>query len=189
MEFPRLNHRGFSLLEVLVALTVIAGALLVVSMAWSTSNMRMKKMKINHQVAYLLDLKVAETVRRYRNEISMLPEDDTGDFSALSNDYKEYTWKLHSKKFELPDLAPLLAQQKGPPNPMLTMVLEQMTDYFNQAVKELTITVSYNLKKTSISYSASTFLVDYNQPLPMPSLGGAGGIPGGGASGGATNGP
>ncbi len=168
------SQRGFSLIEVLVALSVIAGALLVVSMAWSTSHLRMKKMKMNYQVASLLDLKVAELERKYKNEITLLPEEDEGDFNDISTEYKDYTWKMVSKKFELPDLTPILAQQQQNANPMLAMVIEQMTDFFNQSVKELTVTVVYKQKKNTVQFSASTFLIDYSQTLPMPSMGGGG---------------
>ncbi len=178
------TQKGFSLIEVLIALSVIAGSLIVVSMAWSTSNLRLKKMKLNHQVAYLLDLKVAELERRYRNEISLLPEEDSGDFETLDTNYKDYTWSMVSKKFELPDLGPLLAQQGGDTqNPMMSMILKQMTEFFNQSVRELTVTVIYTQKKNTVKYSASTFLIDYSQPLPMPSMGG--GVPG--SAGGGTD--
>jgi general secretion pathway protein I len=181
--------KGFSLIEVLVALSVIAGSLIVVSMAWSTSHLRLKRMKVNHQVAYLLDLKVAEIERRYRNEISLLPEEDEGDFTELDTNYKDYAWKMVSKKFEMPDLGPLLSQQSGgdAQNPMFNMIIQQMTEFFNQSVRELTVTVIYTFKKNSVQYSASTFLIDYSQTLPMPSLGG-GGAPGGPAAGGGDDG-
>lgn len=179
------SPRGFSLIEVLLALSILSGALLVVSMAWSTSNLRLKKMKTNYQVAYLLDYKVSELERKYRNEITLLPDEEEGDFSDLSDIYKDYTWKLVSKKFELPDLTPLLSQNQESSNPMMSMVLKQMTEFFNQSVKELTVTIIYKYKKNTVQYSASTFLIDYNQVLPMPNMGGgAGGIPGaGGANG------
>jgi general secretion pathway protein I len=175
-----IKQRGFSLIEVLVALSVIAGSLLVVSMAWSTSHLRLKKMKINNQVAYLLDFKVSELERKYRNEITLLPEEDEGDFVDLGKEYKDYTWKMKSKKFELPDLTPLLSQQKENANPMMTMLLDQMTDFFNQSVREMTVTLVYKIKKNTVQYSASTFLIDYNQPLPMPNLGAPGANPLGG---------
>lgn len=181
------SQRGFSLIEVLVALSVIAGALLVVSMAWSTSHLRMKKMKMNYQVASLMDLKVAELERKYRNEITLLPEEDEGDFNDLSAEYKDYSWKMVSKKFELPDLTPILSQQQKNSNPMLGMIIEQMSDFFNQSVKELTVTIVYKQKKNTVQFSASTFLIDYSQTLPMPSLGG-GGLPGTGGSGGTSGG-
>ncbi len=183
------SQRGFSLIEVLIALSVMAGSLLVVSMAWSTSNLRLKKMKTNYQVAYLMDYKVSELERLYRNELTLLPEEEEGDFADLSTVYKDYTWKLVSKKFELPDLTPLLSQNQETANPMMSMILKQMTEFFNQSVKELTVTIIYKYKKNTVQYSASTFLIDYNQVLPMPSMGGApGAAPGvGGPSG--TGGP
>lgn len=180
------SQKGFSLIEVMVALSVIAGSLLVVSMAWSTSHLRMKKMKVNNQVAYLLDLKMAEVERKYKNEITLLPEEDEGDFNTLSTDYKDYSWKLVSKKFELPDLTPLLGQDKQNGNPMMSMILNQMTDFFNQSVRELTVTVTYKFKKNSVQYSASTFLIDYTQVLPLPAVGAPGALPG---AGGVPNGP
>ncbi len=177
------NRRGFSLIEVLVALTLIAGSLIVLSMAWSTSHLRLKKMKMNYQVAYLLDLKVAELERKYRNEISLLPEEDEGDFTDIDANYKDYAWKMVSKKFEMPDLGPLLSQQGGDTeNPMFSMVLKQMTEFFNQSVRELTVTIIYKVKKNSVQFSASTFMIDYSQSLPMPNLGG-GAAGSGGASG------
>ncbi len=178
------NQKGFSLIEVLVALSVIAGSLIVVSMAWSTSNLRLRKMKVNHQVAYLLDLKVAELERRYRNEITLLPEEDEGDFNDLDPVYKDYAWKMVSKKFEMPDLGPLLSQQSGDTqNPMFTMIIQQMTDFFNQSVRELTVTIMYKFKKNTVQYSASTFLIDYSQTLPLPNMGGGGGTGLGGGNG------
>jgi general secretion pathway protein I len=177
------SQRGFSLIEVLVALSVIAGALLVVSMAWSTSHLRMKKMKMNYQVASLLDLKVAELERKYKNEITLLPEEDEGDFNDLSPEYKDYTWKMVSKKFELPDLTPILAQQQDNANPMLAMVIEQMTDFFNQSVKELTVTVVYKQKKNIVHFSMG----GGGLPGTGDPSGGTGGAAGGGDDGSGTN--
>ena len=98
-----------------------------------------------------------------------------------------YTYKMRSKKFELPDLTPLLMQDKGSVNPLLSLMLKQLSDFFNLSIKEMTVTVVYTIKKKTVDYSATTFLVDYNQVLPLPNLGG-GGAGGGAASGGQTGG-
>jgi hypothetical protein len=51
------------------------------------------------------------------------------------------------------------------------------------------VTIIYKYKKNTVQYSASTFLIDYNQVLPMPSMGGGtGGAPGAGGTNG-TGGP
>jgi general secretion pathway protein I len=183
------SQKGFSLFEILIALVILAGVFTVVGMAWSTSQLRLRKMKLNNQVAYLLDYKVADIERQYRDQITLLPEDDAGDFEDMGKDYKAFSWKLKSKKFELPDLTPLLIKDQGKADPMVTMLLGQMKDFFAQAAKEVTITVVYTYKKQKVEYSATTFLIDFNQQLPIPDLSGlGGGQDGGGTSGGTTGG-
>ncbi len=169
------SQKGFSLIEVLIALSIMMGVFTVVGMAWSTSQLRMRKMKLNHQVSFLLDYKVAETERQYVNQITLLPEEDDGNFEDLGADYKDFTWRLKSKKFEIPDLTPLLIKEEGKADPMITMMLGQLKDFFAQAAKEVTITIIYTYKKKKVEYSATTFLVDFNQQLPIPDLSGTGG--------------
>jgi prepilin-type N-terminal cleavage/methylation domain-containing protein len=187
------NNKGFSLLEVLIAVTVMASCVVVVAMAWSGSQLRIRKMRLNNQAAFLLDYKVAETEKKFRNEITLLPELDKGDFEDLSKEYKGFTWEMKSKKFEMPDISSFLKQNKNGADPLMMMVMEQMKTYFSQAAKEVTVTVVYTFGKTKVQYSATTFLVDFNQQIPMPDLsslgGGAngGGATGGGGPGGGTN--
>jgi prepilin-type N-terminal cleavage/methylation domain-containing protein len=176
---PLKNQRGFSLIEVLIALTILVTSLTVVSVAWSTSQMRIRKMKMNHQAAFLLDYKVSDLERQYREQITLLPEDDEGNFEELGAEFKGFSWVLKSKKFELPDLTPIMAQQRDGADAMLITMMGQLSDYFNKAAKEVTVTVVYRLKKQSVKFSATTFLVDFNQQLPIPNLGGGGGNPGG----------
>jgi general secretion pathway protein I len=179
------SQKGFSLFEILIALVILAGVFTVVGVAWSTSQLRLRKMKLNHQVAFLLDYKVADVERQYRDQITLLPEDDAGDFEDMGKDFKDFSWKLRSKKFELPDLTPLLIKDQGKADPMVTMLLGQMKDFFAQAAKEVTVTVVYTYKKKKVEYSATTFLIYFNQQLPIPDLSGIGG---GGGGGGTTGG-
>jgi len=170
------SNRGFSLIEVIIALGVMMGAFTIISMAWSTSQIRLRKMKMNHQVAFLLDYKVADIEKEYRNDMSLLPEEDEGDFEVMGKEYKDFTWTLTSKKFELPDLTSFLAAQSDEPvDQMLGMMMKQLSEFFSLAVKEVTVTVIYTFNKKSVKYSATTFLIDFNQQLPIPNLSGLGG--------------
>lgn len=179
------NKKGFSLLEVLIALVVMSGSIMVVAMAWSGSQLRMKKMKLNNQAAFLLDYKMAEVNRRFKNEITLLPEEEQGTFEDLGVEYKNFTWTLKSKKFDMPDVTPLLMQNQKAPDAMLLMMMDQLSEFFHQAAKEVTITVVFTFGKSSVKYPASMFLIDFNQQLPLPNLGGGAG--GGGLGGGGTN--
>ncbi|MCB9073492.1 MAG: type II secretion system protein [Bdellovibrionaceae bacterium] len=180
------NEKGFSLIEVLIALTILMGSLIVVSQAWTTSQARIRKMKMNNQAAFLLDYKVADMEKQFSTQLTLLPDEASGNFEELGAEYKSFTWIMSSKKFELPDLTPVFAQQRGGTvDPMLSTMMTQISDYFNKAAKEVTITVIYTLHKNSVKFSATTFLVDFNQQLPIPNLGGGASNP----LGGQGNGP
>lgn len=186
------RQRGFSLLEVLIALTVMMGAIMVVAMAWSGSQLRIKKMRLNNQAAFLLDYKMSETLLRYKDELTLLPETEEGVFEELGTGYKDFSWSLTSKKFEMPDLTPILMKGQGKAGEgadgMLLMMMGQLTDFFSDAAKEVTVTVIYTFGKKQVKYSANVFMIDFNKQLPLPNLGGAGGSPGGGGAGGGGNG-
>ena len=173
------SQKGFSLIEVLIALSILMGSLIVVSMAWSTSQLRIRKMKFNHQAAFLLDYKLADIERLYKDQLQRIPDEDKGTFEDLGKEYNTFSWSLKSKKFELPDLAPLLSQNNNGGNEMIMMMMGQLSEYFNQAAKEVTVTVTYTLQKKSVHFSATTFIVDFNQQLPIPNLGGGDGGAGG----------
>lgn len=156
------SNKGFSLLEVLVALAILAGSIMVLANAWSGNFMRMRKTALYNNVSTLLERKMVETEAKYKfKPISEIPEEESGEFEG----YPEYTWKLESKDLKLPDLTPLIVgQQEGVDETLLSM-LKQVTEYLSKAIKEVKITVMVKRGNKTVEFSAVEYFVDYTQPF------------------------
>lgn len=171
-----MKSRGFTLLEVLIAMVILAGAILLVSTAWSGNFMRIRKTRLLDNVSTLLNREMAETEAKYKDkQLTEIPETDGGDFGS---DYPNYSWKLESKLLKFPDLTGILVgQQQGADQTLISMI-KQMTDYMNQVVKEVKVTITVKLHGKSLNYSAVQYFIDYTKPF----TGGGGGLPAGGVT-------
>ena len=159
---------GFSLFEVLIAMAIMSSASILLYMAWSSNQTRVRKTTINYQAAFLLDQVISELEIKYAQRLTQLPEEEKGTFK----ENPRFSWSMKSKDFEMPSLQSILISNDQGNEALLTMV-DQLTEHLNQSIKEMRVTIKYQLDKKSVQYSATTFLVDYNRPLPM--AGGAGG--------------
>ena len=164
-----LGAKGFTLVEVLVALFITSGAIAVVANTWAGNSMRMRKMVQQNRVAFLLERKMTEIKIKYQNAIASLPEKASGDFPLESKDgnVEKYSWELKSQPFELPSLSSLLVAQGTQLDQTMLSFMDQLTEFFGQAVKEVTVSVVIKSKsKKPTRFSATTYFVDYNQQLP-----------------------
>src|SRR6185437_3056676 len=100
----RLFERGFTLLETLIAMMIISGAVIVLSNAWSGNFMRLRKTALLQQVSHLIERKMIEIDIKYRNDVGSIPKEDKGDFDG----YPKFRWELKSHEFEMPDLTPII---------------------------------------------------------------------------------
>ncbi len=167
------KKRGFSLFEVMIAMTIMASAAMLLYVAWSGNQMRVKKMTINNKAAFYLDQIMSELEIKYGEKLTQLPDNDAGKFE----DDPRFSWTMESQDFEMPDLRSVLVSG-GDGDEAMLLVVDKLTEYLNESVKEMKVTVKYSLGKKSVKFSATTFLVDYNKSIPMGPLGG-GGLPGG----------
>ncbi len=166
---------GFTLIEVVIAVLIMAGAITAVSMAWSGNTMRIEKARLNNEFAHLLQRKMSEIEIKYQNvSADEIPEEDEGDFP----DNPDFHWKLKSKKMEFPDLSSTLTSKEGGANEMTLMVIKQMTEIISKVVTEVLITVSYEKKgRKPVVNTVSTYFVDYKQDFslmpgaPVPAAG------------------
>lgn len=167
--------RGFTLIEVLIALVIVAGAIVAAASLWSGNFMRIRKSALQYDVATLLERKMVEVEAKYSAKpITEIPESESGDFGS---EFPQYRWSMESRDLELPDLTAVLMQQQDGADEMLISMIKQMTEFLNKAIKEVKVTVFVRRKGKELEFSASQYFIDYTKDF-------AGGIGGGAAGGG-----
>ncbi len=159
------------MLEVIIATAVMATGILLMSMTWSGTFQRMRKTQTNIEVVALLERKIAELDVKYRNKpLESIPESEEDNFG---DEYPQYSWKMESRDFVMPDLTGFLTAQAGGADQLTLTTMKTFTDYLSKAVKEVKVTVIFKPPSgRPQTYSITTLYVDYNKQIPMPNLGG-----------------
>ena len=167
------NARGFTLVETLLALSIMATALILLTQSWSGAFNSVRKTQHNFEVAALLERKMIEIDMLYRGKsVESIPDEQAEDFGE---EFPQYSWKLKSKKFEFPDLSGILTAREGGADQMTMSLIKQLGEGISKAIKEVTVTVIYNpenSKKKPLEYSITTYYVDYDKEMSF-------GVPGG----------
>ncbi len=170
----RFRSRGFTLLEVLLAMAILTGVMITLSQSWSGNFNRSRKITLNNNIAILLERKMADTETKYREKpLSEMPEEESGDFGQ---DLPGYTWKIKWKKFNMPDLSGIImAKNEGMTDDFFLNMINQLTEFMSKSIREVTVEISYaSPNKKAITYDATTYFVDWSQELSIPGLGGGG---------------
>lgn len=168
------NTRGFTLIEVLIAMMIMIGAVVVLTNAWSGNAARLEKARINNTTALLLQRKMAEVEIRYKDKpLEEIPEEEAGNFG---NAFPQYKWSIESKEFEMPNLSDALVSRDGGADQNLLTVIQQMTDVISKNIKEVTVTVIYTSKRTKkqTKNAITTYFVDYSKDIALGPGGGGG---------------
>lgn len=159
--------KGFTLLEVVIALGIMASVMMLLTSGWRGNYNRMNKIKFRTQAAQLLQMKMSEIEVMYKNNPQRLPQEkQTGEFEEP--EFKNYTWELESQPFKMPDLKDLLSL--GEQSDQLTQSLaSQIQQHFEATIFEVKVTLVYKspLAKKPLKSSVSTLFIDYNRPLQL----------------------
>jgi general secretion pathway protein I len=158
------KRSGFTLIEVIVALFILTGGIIVIASSWSGNFMRIRKTNMYNNVATLLERKMAELDAKYRDKpVTDIPDSEDGDFE---NDYPNYRWSMKSRDLKLPDLTPLLVGQEGGADETLISLMKQLTEYLGQAIKEVKVTIYVKgTKDKEVEFTATQYFVDYTKPF------------------------
>lgn len=166
------SNKGFTLIETVFALVILSVGLMLLVNSWGASFSRVRKTQLSTEVASLLQRKIVELQIEYRDKpLDSIPEEREDDFGS---DYPQYSWKMTSKEFEVPDLSASLTSKEGGADQMLVTIIKQLTDYMQKSVKEVKVSIIYKAGKKNLEYSATTYFVDYDKNIPLGGAIGAG---------------
>lgn len=163
---PRLNSGGFTLIEVVLAMMVMASGLFILVNSWGGTYNRLVKTQAQVQIASLLERKVAEIEREYKGKsLESIPEEKEDNFGS---DLPQYSWKLKSRALEIPDLSAALVAQGGGVDASMLEIMKTFTDHLSKSIKEVNISVTYSEGRKPIVADVTIYMVDYDRPLPVP---------------------
>ena len=156
-------NKGFTLLEVLIAMMILAGAMLVLFQSWNGSMAAIRKGRTYSTVTLLLQKKMTEfEITTKGKSIDEVKEEDAGDFGG---DFPDYKWQIKMRPFVLPVVVPSTVPDSQ--KELVTTIMKTMADYFEKAVREVQVTVIYSRAGRKISYSLNTIYVDWTRDLPI----------------------
>ena len=162
---------GFTLIEVLIAMMILAGALIALSASWSGSIMAYRKGRQINVITRLLQKQATEMELRFKHESIITDQEFEGDFGR---DYPNLSWKTEIKSLEFPDLTPILVTKEGGVDQITLTIIQQMSTQLNQVIKEMKVSVLWKHQESVATYSITTYLISYNQlgPTGIPGAGG-----------------
>lgn len=164
---------GFTLLEVLVAMTILVGGIVVVASAWSGNFLRMRKSTLYNNVALLLERKTTELTAKFKDKPLTEVLEEEGDFGA---DLPQYRWTFTVREFIMPDLTPILMSgDEGSKDETFLSFIKATQEYISKSIKEGTVTVLVKSGKKEVPFSITTYFMDYTQELSLPGMPGGGG--------------
>ncbi|MES2769748.1 MAG: prepilin-type N-terminal cleavage/methylation domain-containing protein [Bdellovibrionota bacterium] len=163
------SSKGFSLIEVLLATIILAGALVALSSSWSGTVFSFRKSEKVQIITSLLKSKTTELEIKY-NQVGFtaIPEEEDGDFG---DEFPDLSWKAEVRVLEFPDLTPLMMAEDGRIDEMTRTIVKQMTGHFSKNIKEMRITIVWKAKSKSVQYSTTSYIVNYAGGVPAPGAG------------------
>ena len=153
------TKKGFSLIEVLASVLLLAGLISIVVQLSYDNTRRLKKARQLEKIASLLELKMLELEEGFKGErIVELQETGEGGFKEEEN----YTWSYKTQPLAFPQPELLLSLVQIPQNEMNIKIAQALNGILSDTVIELELTVHYKTKKgKKLSYSLVSYFVNY----------------------------
>lgn len=161
-----LNQSGFTLLEIMIAVGIIAigiGAILVAENNSLDVTVRAKRMTT---VAMLAKNALIEAEREIEGKtFDETKKETAGSFEAP---FAEYKWERKINEITFPNIMDQAsAEQKEGVDENTTRVVKLATKYLSKASREVVITIKWVEKKEEQKFTVSQYWVDLNHAFEL----------------------
>lgn len=158
LSLKKRKIKGFSLIEVLASLLVLAGFMSIVVQLSYGNTRRMKKARQLEKAANLLEFKMLELEENFKGaRIVELPVQDEGEFE----NEEDYSWTYETQPFSLPNPQMLLSLIQLPENDLNLKMAQTLNGVLSESVVELKLTVHYEGRGKSFHYSLVSYFINY----------------------------
>ncbi|MFN7684316.1 MAG: type II secretion system protein [Oligoflexia bacterium] len=158
--------RGFTLLEVLIAMSIMVVAFgSILSIESSAINVT-NRAKQTNTVAMLLKNALTQTELEIEGKtFGELQKEKTQTFEAP---YSDYSWSWKVKEIEFPNLVPSSGNEESQnENPGAEQLGKLVTQYLSKAVREVEVSVRWKKAEKPQSVSATTYWVNLNHEFSL----------------------
>ncbi len=154
-----LNKKGFTLIEVVIAMGIMAVALAGILVTQSNVIRIATKSKENTTVAMLLQRAMVEAEQEFQGQpFNEIKEEASGTFDPP---FDTFRWSREIKEIKFPDLN-LSGSQEGKSNDIEKKIGTIVTKYMNDSLREVVVTISWEKAKGTQKVSASTYWINLN---------------------------
>jgi len=154
------RQRGFSLLEVMIAVVILAMAFSTLIGVISVSSARARSAEHLTTATMLARQKMTEIEIELKKGMlkGEFPEDKEED-GAFEEPFERFRWKMVIKKVELP--APIMGEKGG----VQEMISRELTKEISKSVRELKLTLSWvePITEQEKSFDITTHIVKMGQ--------------------------
>lgn len=157
-HLPRLQ-RGFSFIEVMYSILLLAGVLVLLSELSTQSTKLLKKSEQYYLISHLMENKLTELELEHQTEgAAVLKDIEKEPFEK----YPDFSWSLETQKMVRFDPAQLEAAAPAAPAEVQNQI-EQLNEAFTKLVTEVRLTIYYTKNKVQPSYSITAYFIDFKE--------------------------
>ena len=158
------NTDGFTLLETLIALAIMTVAFAAILMVQSGSINAVEKSRTMNIVTMLAKQTMIDAETEYQSKtFEEVDKEASGKFDPP---YEDYHWSREIKEIKFPNMMPSTGPD-GKTNTGAEMMGKLITNFLSEAMREVTVTVSWPRGKGHQSFSLTTYWVNLNHAFKL----------------------